>query len=157
MPQAGRNPRRYRRAPGRALHPPLTQNGRRTQYNQSSVAFSGLVANPLVAAPGYTRGYRVKVIGSGGSGATVNASADAPGAIAALVQLKDSFGTPLIVAPGYEAFQLIQNCGGQFGLPIGGALNNVLNLPTFVGVTAGQGNFLPSAPSSRWNSPAATE
>lgn len=115
-----------------------SQSGRRTQYNQTAVAFGGLVANPLVAAPGYTRGYRVKVVATGGSGATVNANADAPGTICSLVQLKDAFGTPLIVAPGYEAFQLIQLCGGQFGL---NTLVDVQNLPTNSAVAAGTGNF----------------
>jgi hypothetical protein len=105
-----------------------SQQGRRTQYNVTSVALGGLVANPLVAAPGYTRGYRVKIIASGGTGtatlATVN---DTPGSICSLVQLKDSFGTPLIVGPGYETLQLLQLYGGQFGL---GNLANVINLPT---------------------------
>jgi len=105
-----------------------TQAGRRTQYNQTSVAFGGLVANPLVAAPGYTRGYRVKIIASGGTGtATLATINDTPGSMVSLVQLKDSFGTPLIVGPGYETLQLLQLYGGQFGLD---TTSNVINLPT---------------------------
>ena len=119
-----------------------SQAGRRTQYNVTSVALGGLVANPLVAAPGYTRGYRVKIISSGGTGtATLATINDTPGSIASLVQLKDSFGTPLIVGPGYETLQLLQLAGGQFGL---GNLSNVINLPTSSAVstaTGSAGNF----------------
>jgi hypothetical protein len=119
-----------------------SQAGRRTQYNVTSVALGGLVANPLVAAPGYTRGYRVKIIASGGTGtATLATINDTPGSIASLVQLKDSFGTPLIVGPGYETLQLLQLAGGQFGL---GNASNVLNLPTSSAVstaTGSAGNF----------------
>lgn len=115
-----------------------SQPGRRAMYTQSGVAFGGLVANPLVAAPGYTRGYRIKIAGSGGSGTTVTASADNPGNILSLLQLKDSFGTPLIVAPGYEALQLLQLYGGQFGLD---TVADIRNLPSFSAVAASTGNF----------------
>jgi hypothetical protein len=115
-----------------------SQPGRRTQYSVSGVAFSGLVNQPLVAAPGYTRGYRVYIQGSSGSGTTVTAGADNPGNICSLVQVKDAFGTPLIVAPGYEALQLIQLFGGQFGLDTS---TDVKNLPTFSPVSATTGNF----------------
>ena len=115
-----------------------SQPGRRTQYQQSGVAFSGLVNQPLVAAPGYTRGYRVLVTGTGGTGTAVTTAADNPGSIASLVQLKDAFGTPLIVAPGFEALQLIQLYGGQFGLD---TLTDVRNLPTFSPVVTTTGNF----------------
>jgi hypothetical protein len=115
------------------------QPGRRTQYSTSGVAFTtGLVNQPLVAAPGYTRGYRVYIAGSGGNGTTVTAGADNPGNICSLVQLKDAFGTPLIVAPGYEALQLLQMFGGQFGLDTN---VDVRNLPTFSPVAASSGNF----------------
>jgi hypothetical protein len=95
-----------------------------------------------VAAPGYTRGYRVKIIASGGTGtATLATINDTPGSIASLVQLKDSFGTPLIVGPGYETLQLLQLYGGQFGLD---TVSNVINLPTSSAVstaTGSAGNF----------------
>ena len=115
-----------------------SQPGRRAMYSHSGVAFGGLVGDPLVAAPGYTRGYRIKIAATGGSGTTVTAGADAPGNIASLVQLKDSFGTPLIVAPGYEAFQLLQLFGGQFGLD---TMTDIRNLPSFSAVAAATGNF----------------
>lgn len=115
-----------------------SQPGRRTQYNTSGVAFSGLVNQPLVAAPGYTRGYRVYIAGTGGSGTAVTAGADSPGNICSLIQLKDAFGTPLIVAPGYEALQLLQLYGGQFGL---GTNADVRNLPTYSPTSSTTGNF----------------
>jgi hypothetical protein len=114
------------------------QPGRRTQYSTSGVAFGGLVNQPLVAAPGYTRGYRVFVQGTGGTATTATAGADSPGNVASLVQLKDAFGTPLIVAPGFEALQLLQFFGGQFGLD---SCIDVRNLPTFAGVASATGNF----------------
>ncbi|MDA8323845.1 MAG: hypothetical protein M0030_29105, partial [Actinomycetota bacterium] len=115
-----------------------SQPGRRAMYNTSGVTFGGLVAQPLVAAPGYTRGFRLKIVATGGTGTSVTVAADNPGNIASLVQLKDSFGTPLIVAPGYEALQLLQLYGGQFGL---GTESNVLNMTTFSPVAAASGNF----------------
>jgi hypothetical protein len=115
-----------------------SQPGRRTQYSTSGVAFSGLVNQPLVAAPGYTRGYRLYIQATGGTATTATAGADAPGNVASLVQLKDAFGTPLIVAPGYEALQLLQMFGGQFGLD---TAVDVRNLPTWAPVASGSGNF----------------
>jgi hypothetical protein len=115
-----------------------SQPGRRTQYSVSGVAFSGLVNQPLVAAPGYTRGYRIYIAGTGGNGTTVTAGADNPGNVCSLIQLKDAFGTPLIVAPGYNALQQLQMFGGQFGLD---TLTDVRNLPTFSPVAGGSGNF----------------
>lgn len=113
-----------------------TQPGRRTQYSVSGTAFGGLVAQPLVAAPGYTRGYRVQVIASGGNG-TNTTTADNLGNVWSLVQLKDSFGTPLIVAPGFEAAQVIQLFGGQFGIMETADINN---LPGVVAMAAGVNN-----------------
>ena len=113
-----------------------TQAGRRTQYSVASVAFGGLVAQPLVAAPGYTRGYRIQIVASGGNG-TNTTTADNLGNIASLVQLKDSFGTPLIVAPGFEALQIIQLFGGQFGWRETADVNN---LPGTLAMAAGVNN-----------------
>ena len=115
-----------------------TQAGRRAMYNQTSVAYGGLVGNPLVAAPGYTRGYRVKIVGTGGTGtATQFTTNDQPGSQVSLVQLKDSFGTPLIVGPGYETLQLLQLYGGQFGL---GQNNDVMNIPTSTPISTATGS-----------------
>src|SRR6185437_7930667 len=112
-----------------------SQPGRRAMYSASGVAFGGLVANPLVAAPGYTRAFRLKIAASGGNGTTA-ATADFPGNLCSLVQLKDSFGTPLIVAPGYEALLLLQEFGGQYGLDSQANPLNVGGTWATVGTTA---------------------
>jgi hypothetical protein len=135
---AGRPQPQTTNEPGGGPFVRYSQPGRRTQYSVSGVAFSGLVNQPLVAAPGYTRGYRIYVAATGGNGSAVTAGADSPGNLASLVQLKDAFGTPLIVAPGYEALQLIQLFGGQFGLD---TATDVRNLPTWSPIASTSGNF----------------
>jgi hypothetical protein len=92
-----------------------SQPGRRPMYQLSSQTYGNTITQPLVAAPGYFRGFRMKFTGSGGTGSGAVASADAPYNCISLVTLKDAFGTPLIVAPGYEALYLIPKFGGQFG------------------------------------------
>jgi len=113
--------------------------GRRAMYVSSATAFSGLINNPLVAAPGYTRGFRVLTSAGSGSGvATVATTADSPFAVYSLIQLKDSFGTPLIVAPGYEGTNLIQLFSGQYGLEEN---SNPLNIgQTYSPVSTGAGS-----------------
>jgi hypothetical protein len=115
-----------------------SQPGRRAMYATSGTAFGGLVNNPMVAAPGYTRGYRVNVVGSGGTSTSTTAlGIDYPFNFLSLVQLKDSFGTPLIVAPGFEALNLIQLFGGQYGTGIN---SNALAVGTTYTTTLGAGN-----------------
>lgn len=116
-----------------------SQPGRRQMYDNTGYGFSGTVSDPLKAAPGYARGFRVQITGSGGSAAGTNAvaSADAPFNIASLVTLKDAFGNPIIVAPGYEAFYLIPLYSGQFGT---GLRRDVTNLQSYSAINAG-GNF----------------
>lgn len=114
-----------------------SQPGRRAQYNQTGVAFGGIVNNPLVSAPGYIRGFRYKVTAGGGAGSSAVPAADAPFNVASLVTLKDAFGTPLIVAPGYEAFFLLPKYGGAFGR---GSTRDITNLQSFQAVQT-TGNF----------------
>lgn len=115
-----------------------SQPGRRAMYIVNGVAFGGQITQPLVSAPGYGRGHRLKWTASGGTGTVAVAAADAPYNLAALVQLKDAFGNPLIVAPGYEAFYLIPKYGGAFGR---GATRDVSNLADF-SAPANTGNFV---------------
>ena len=120
-----------------------SQPGRRSQYQAPGLAFGQLVTNPLVATPGYIRGLRVHYAATGGVNGTntVTAAADAPYNVAALVTLRDSFGTPLIVGDGYSVFKLLPMFGQQFGLH---ALSDVANLPSFSAVSTGSsgtGNF----------------
>jgi hypothetical protein len=120
-----------------------SQPGRRNQYTLSGVTFAtngAIVTQPLVATPGYFRGFRTTISSTGGSGGGTaqTASADAPYNIASLVQLKDAFGTPIIVAPGYEAFYLIPLYGGQYGL---GSNRFVNNLPSYSAYNTTGGSF----------------
>lgn len=116
-----------------------TQDGRRSQYI-ATPAFGGLVANPMVASPGYNKGYQLKVTGTGSTQttATLTASGDGIWAIGQLVTLKDAFGTPIIVTPGFHAFYLIPLYSGQFGLF---ETQNVANLPSYQETSSTTGNF----------------
>ena len=94
-----------------------SQPGRRSQYVVTAQAFGALVTQPLVAVPGYISKYRLRVAATGGVGTTtVAATADAPWSAISLVTLRDAFGTPLIVGPGYEMLYLVPKYSGQFGL-----------------------------------------
>lgn len=118
-----------------------SQPGRRPMYDVNGLQFAtsgGIVTQPLVSVPGYIRGYRMKFAVSGGTGTTAVAKADAPYSIASLVTLKDAFGTPIIVAPGYEALKLIPLYGSQLGL-LGGT-RFIENLPSYSAMTTA-GNF----------------
>lgn len=106
-------------------------------------AFGSVVANPMVAAPGYVRGYRTKVVsttagGTGGVIAATTGGVDAPFSLASLVQLKDAFGTPLLSGPGYEILKLVPLYSGQFGTD---EAREVQGLPSWTGITAASGAF----------------
>jgi hypothetical protein len=107
-----------------------SQPGRRSLYNQTSIVFNGtgLSTQPVPSAPGYYRGQRFVISATGGTGTVAALTADAPFNCASLVTVKDAFGTPLIVAPGYEVFYLLPKYGGQFGLELG---RDVTNLPSY--------------------------
>jgi hypothetical protein len=121
-----------------------SQPGRRGQYLQSGVAFGGIINNPLVATPGYIRGFRLRATASGGTGTVAVVSPDGPFNVASLVTLKDSFGTPLIVAPGYEAFYLLPKYGGAFGR---GQTRDITNLQSWQNVqTNGNWQFSTQLP-----------
>lgn len=119
-----------------------SQPGRAPLYSLTGQAFGGIVTQPLVARPGYFRNIRVEVQGTGGSGTTtVTAAADAPYNIFSLVQFKDAFGTPLIVAPGYETLKLIPLFSGGYGLF---SAADIANMPSYSGIVTGanaSGNF----------------
>lgn len=120
-----------------------SQPGRRAQYVLTAQAFGGLITQPLVAVPGYVARFRLRIAatgGSGSSGATV--AADAPFNAVALVTLRDAFGTPLIVGPGYEVLYLVPKYSSQFGLF---SQSDLKNFVVFSGVQSasgtGEGNF----------------
>jgi len=115
-----------------------SQPGRRPMWNLTNQAYGGIITQPLVSTPGYLRGLRLKITGSGGTGSAAVPVADAPYSVASLVTVKDAFGTPLIVAPGYEALYLIPKYGGQFGTQEG---RDITNLPSNVSMNAA-GNYV---------------
>lgn len=114
-----------------------SQPGRRQMYDNSSYKFAGTVTDPLKSAPGYAKGFRMTFTATGGTGTTAVAAADAPFNVASLVTLKDAFGNPLIVAPGYEALYLIPLYSGQFGTNL---TRDVKNLQSY-SAPATSGNF----------------
>jgi hypothetical protein len=122
-----------------------SQPGRRAIYNVSGLSFlssGNIITQPVVSVPGYFRGFRVTMTSSGGTAGTGQTlSADYPYSIASLVTLKDAFGTPIIVAPGYETFNLIPLYGSQMGLTAGTRF--VANLPSYSASTGATstGNF----------------
>jgi len=105
-----------------------SQDGRRTMYTATGVANGGLIANPMVASPGYNKGYRVKVTAVSGGATAATYGTDGLAAWASLVTLKDAFGTPIIVAPGFHAFYLIPLLSGQFGID---ETQSIYNLPSY--------------------------
>lgn len=113
-----------------------SQPGYAPQYQVSGTAFGGVVTQPLVARPGYFRAFRVRhdVVSGAGTAApqTTGSGPDAPGSINSLIQLKDAFGTPLIVTPGWEGSQLIPAISGGFGSALTGTLAPV-SLPSSSG------------------------
>ena len=91
-----------------------SQPGRRSQYVMTGQNFGGLITQPLVAVPGYVSKFRLRVAATGGTGAAVTTAADGPFSAVALVTLRDAFGTPLIVGPGFEMLYLVPKYSSQF-------------------------------------------
>lgn len=119
-----------------------SQPGRRAQYVMPANAFGALVAPPLVAAPGYARKFRLRFAATGGVNAgTTTAAADAPFNVASLVTLRDAFGTPLVVGPGYEMLYLVPKYSSQHGLFAASDLKNMPSYSAVAGGAAGSGNF----------------
>lgn len=119
-----------------------SQPGRAPVYNVTGGAFNGIVTQPLVARPGYLRNFRVThTLTTGGALTSGVIQPDAPFNLDALIQLKDAFGTPLIVAPGYEVANLIGIYSGGFGCNNGS--NLAANLPSWTAVsnTTGAGTW----------------
>lgn len=116
-----------------------SQDGRRSQYI-AQPSFGGLVANPMVASPGYNKGYRLKVTSTSGGAtvATLVVGGDGVFPVGQLVTLKDAFGTPIIVAPGFHAFYLIPMLSGQFGID---ETQDISNLPSFTQASTTTGAF----------------
>ena len=125
----------------------MSQAGRAPQYSVTGSNFGSIVTQPLVARPGYFRNFRVThTLVTTGTVTAGTLQPDAPYNINSLIQLKDAFGTPIIVADGYSVSFLIGLYGGAFGLNNG--TNTPANLPswTSVSATTGAGSFSYSLP-----------
>lgn len=115
-----------------------TQPGRKQMYSLAGLQFGGLVSQPLSSAPGYVQGFRYTIQAVGGNGTSVAGTADAPENTVSLVTVKDSFGNPLIVGPGYEVLRLLPMFSGQFGT---GPVRDTHSLQSYSAIAAGSGNF----------------
>jgi hypothetical protein len=120
-----------------------SQPGRAPEYVVSGTSLStgvtSFITQPLVARPGYFRGFRLLFVASGGTGAGATFQADKPFSVVSLLQLKDAFGTPIFVADGYTALYLVPLFSGGFGL---GSSSDVTLLPSFSAFsTSGNGSF----------------
>jgi hypothetical protein len=112
-----------------------TQEGRRLMYSLTGQAYGGVINQPMVASPGYNRGYRI-LIGStpgtytaGAYTASSAPAADFPPGVINLIQCRDAYGTVLFTGPGYEILGLVPVMSGQFGMMDGNELPQ--NLPSF--------------------------
>lgn len=106
-----------------------SQPGRAPIYNNTGGVFGGILTQPLVARPGYFRNLRVThTLTTGGALTAAALTPDAPFNLNSLIQLKDAFGTPLIVCPGFEASRVIPELSGGFGLDNGTNVGG--NLPS---------------------------
>jgi hypothetical protein len=119
-----------------------SQPGRAPQYVVSGTSLAtgvtSFITQPLVARPGYFRGFRLLFVASGGTGTSATYQADKPFSLISLLQLKDAFGTVIFVADGYTATYLVPLFSGGFGL---GPSSDVSLLPSWSSFAAsGPGN-----------------
>jgi len=118
------------------------QQGRAPIYNIAGGAMGGILTQPLVARPGYFRNFRVThTLVTGGALTAGVLQPDAPYNLNALIQLKDAFGTPLLVGDGYSISYLTGLYGGAFGLDNGTNLPSNLPSWTTLSNTTGAGTF----------------
>jgi len=119
-----------------------SQPGRAPQYVVSGSALRSIITQPLVARPGYFRNLRVThTFVTGGTITSGTLQADAPYNVNSLIQLKDAFGTPLVVADGFTVANLLSRYSGGYGSLNG--TNVPSNLPSWTTVsnTTGAGQF----------------
>jgi hypothetical protein len=91
-------------------------DGRRAQYVDTQ-GYGGFMSRPTVSMPGYAKGYRALIQGSGGVNTATppTVSPDFPYNLLQLVQMKDAFGTQLLTGPGYVIGKEVPLYSGQFG------------------------------------------
>jgi hypothetical protein len=124
-----------------------SQPGRAPLYQRTGDALNGIITQPLVARPGYMRNVRVtNQLVTGGALTTGVNQPDAPYNLHSLIQFKDAFGTPLLVAPGWEIAFLLSIIGGHFGLDNQSNLPSALPSFSALSNTTGAGKFSFSLP-----------
>lgn len=112
-----------------------TQEGRRLMYSLAGQAYGSIINQPMVASPGYNRGYRGLMVSTAGTYtagglSTVSVGGkDWPGSTVQLIQVKDAYGTVLFTGPGYEILNLVPMISGQAGPD---ELAELWNLPSYV-------------------------
>jgi hypothetical protein len=91
----------------------------------------------LKAVAGYLRSYALEIIGTGGSGASVVGTADAPWNIINLLTLRDATGQPIINVDGFGlyAFDLYSCMVGANGV------SDPAKYDSFVAIAGASGNF----------------
>jgi len=90
-------------------------DGRRAQY-VTTVGFNGLISQPTVSMPGYCKGYKLQtIINATNLASAPTIAADFPDNYYQLIQMKDAFGTQLIVGPGFVVLREVNLYSGQFG------------------------------------------
>lgn len=119
-----------------------SQPGRGPIYSRSGDPLGGIITQPLASKPGYFRNFRVQhTLVTGGTLTSGAVAADAPYNVNSLIQLKDAFGTPLIVADGYSVSNLINLFSGGFGLNNGTNIASGLPSWSALSATTGAGQF----------------
>lgn len=104
-------------------------------YSLSGQAYGSIINQPMVASPGYNRGYRGLMVSTAGTYtagglSTVSVGGkDWPGSTVQLIQVKDAYGTVLFTGPGYEILNLVPMISGQAGPD---ELAELWNLPSYV-------------------------
>lgn len=103
-------------------------------------AYSAQITNPLAAAPGYLRYLDLTFAAAAGTTTGAAFQADGPYNLAALVQVRDPWGTPLITGDGYSILYLLSKYAGQGFSPLFSG-NTPSQLPSFSTVVAGTGAY----------------
>lgn len=130
-----------------------SESGNEPQYVNTGNAFGALVQQPILARPGYFRGFRVYFQATGGVNGTttvnMNADANLGGSnglvanICSLIQFRDPFGTLMFSLPSVAAYW-VNLYGGGVGNGVAPTTIDPASYPSFVTAStgaSGTGNF----------------
>ena len=121
-----------------------SEEGFKPMYKSTGNAFSALIQDPLVSAPGYARRFRFRLTASGGVNGTttVAAAADAPWNAVQQIVVTSPGGTQLMQGDGYGLLHLVNKYGGQSGLWAYGAPDALPNFAAVSTGSSGTGDFV---------------